>query len=80
MALLPSHLCASSLGSKSSWLVLSLLFGCTGAFSFLPAPVLSFNPCLLSPVSDTRLELTLKPSDILEIETEQRNKLKYRKQ
>ena len=28
----------------------------------------------------THEALTLKPSDILEIETEQRNKLKYRKQ
>ena len=35
MALL-SHLGTSSLGSKSSWLVLSLLFGCADAVCPLP--------------------------------------------
>ena len=44
MALLLSHLGASSLGSKSSWLVLSLLFGCAGA--------VSLHPCELPPVSN----------------------------
>ena len=52
MALLLSHLGASSLGFKSSWLVLSLLFGCAGAFSSLAAPAINpFGPCLLPPVS-----------------------------
>ena len=39
MALLLSHLGASSLGSKSSWLVLSLLFGFAGAFNPFPCPL-----------------------------------------
>ena len=30
---------ASSLGSKSSWLVLSLLFGCAGAVNPFPCPL-----------------------------------------
>ena len=52
MAILISHLGASSLGFKSSWLVLSLLFGCAGAFSSLAAPAINpFGPCLLPPVS-----------------------------
>eukprot|EP00964_Phaeocystis_antarctica_P144379 scaffold110144_cov60-Phaeocystis_antarctica.AAC.5 len=51
MALL-SHLGTSSLGSKSSWLVLSLLVGCAGAFSSLPAPAVNLFPCPLLPVSE----------------------------